>query len=258
MEIVFKYDIERLRAYSRNEMYDNRIDISDNDGVTKLMFPEVGYFNYSFSPASKPLSKIQVDSVIDFYREGDVKTHKIIVLAGCEESKELLCREFGYEYTKTIVKTSFPINEPVKNSDGSKVELVRVEDHNIYDFTCAYLKSFESEQEDYRKVEQNFRQLLGVEGLDLFLVVKHGLNAGVNVLYKDGDDYLLAGGAILKEFRSQQFHKHSMLQRIKHSLKDTNLKAIYSSAYKDSISVRNMLSINMDIAKAYDVYEYNG
>ncbi len=258
MEIIFQYDIERLKAYETNPDFDNRICVTAKGDLNYLRFPEVDYFNYSFSASDSPLTHENVESIMDFYKSDGIERHKIITDADCRESRELLCGKFAYQQTKKLVKTSYAPDRPIDNHPPISLDFASVDQHNIGDFTHTYLNGFESEQKDYEKITRNFKRLLRLEAINLYLLRKNKESVGISVLYKKEQDYLLAGGAILKQHRSQQFHKYAMVKRIRQCFQNGTPTGIYSSAYQNSISLKNMLNIGMTIAKTYDIYEYCG
>ena len=139
-----------------------------------------------------------------------------------------------------------------------KVQLVPVGIDNIAVFTDLYLRGFEAEGRSISRVISNFRQLLLVQGIELF-IVKYDLQpVGINVIFAKEHEYLLAGGAILPEFRNQHIHKISMAIRINSCLEDFYCSSIFSWAYDESVSLHNMLKIGMTIFEERMIYEFTG
>lgn len=256
MDIIFRYDIDRLKAYLNNKEYDNNIRIMQSKELSMLCFPEVDYFNYSFISDKSPIELSYTNEIRQFYKIAGISSHKIIAPATCSITHEILCNQLNYNHIKTIVKTSFPIGNKLKDNLPIEINLTKVDEFSIYDFARVYLNGFESIVSEYKKVAANFKQLLEVSDISLFFITIDSKHVGISVLYKNEFEYLLAGGAILKEFRNNHFHKQSMFERIKRSLLKDDVEGIYSSAYKNSISAQNMTSIGMSIKESYNVYEY--
>jgi hypothetical protein len=137
-----------------------------------------------------------------------------------------------------------------------KLNYIRIDEGNIHEFTKVYLDSFEATDRNHVRVTRNFKQLLMINNLELYLLKNGNQNVGVNVLYSENFNYFLAGGAIIPEFRNQNYHKSGLLYRINKCLSEPNVNSIISWAYNDSISLHNMLRINMIVINEFLVYEY--
>ena len=257
MDLIFKYDFERLEVYSNETRNQNDIIINDQNNYISFLFPNVDYFNYSFRIDNKEFEYDNIKNIIKFYSDHNIKKHKIIIPSEFVNSKLILEQNFNYKYKNTIIKTCFPLYGTQILQHINKLDFIRIDEDNIFDFTNVYLDSFESIIIDKEKVSRNFRELLKLNNLELFLLNNGYQNVGVNVLYSDKNNYFLAGGAILPEFRNLNYHKSGLCFRINKCLSDPNINSIISWAYKDSISLRNMLKLNMLVIKEFLVYEFS-
>jgi hypothetical protein len=251
MDLIFKYDIDRLTSYSQDAA--NKIKIEHENSCVMLSFPEVGYFNYAFPINNQPLTAHQVTHIKDFYISQQIIKHKVVVAAGCKNSNAALHKNAAYKQVATIAKTVYSpvssITAPVINN----LLFIKADHENIDHFTEIYLDGFEAAGSNRISASNNFKKLLTLKNLDLFLAKHHDNYVGVNVLYKTTDEVLLAGGATLPHYRNMGFHKNGLAFRIKQS---SNAKSIVAWAYKDSISLKNMLKLKMQVQQEFNVYEY--
>jgi hypothetical protein len=254
MQLIFKYDIDRLLSYAADSK--NNIHIADKNSFMMLSFPEVDYFNYAFAPDHDILSHHHLTSIERYYLAKDIIKHKVILNADCTESNELLKSHTNYTHTTSIAKTvtAPPPDYQAVNADG--LHFVQVDDSNIDLFAKLYLKSFESEKQPDNRIVGNFKSLLNLEELDLFMLRQEDKYVGVNVLYQSKSESLLAGGAILPEYRNKGFHLQSLKFRINKAIQRDQAKNIVAWAYNPSVSLKNMLKLKMKVQENFNVYEY--
>jgi hypothetical protein len=254
MQLIFKYDIDRLLSYASDT--NNNIHIVDKDSFMMLCFPEVDYFNYAFTPINQTLSARQLNYIEHFYLDKNIIKHKVIINANCPESNAMLQNHSGYKHTSTISKTvvASTHNHQAKHSDN--LDFIKADDSNIDLFTKLYLKSFGSNKKPNATIVNNFKSLLRLVDLDLFLLKSEDKYVGINVLYQSDTESLLAGGAILPEHRNKGFHQQGLKFRINKAMQKSHAKNIVAWAYNPSISLDNMLKLKMEIQENFNVYEY--
>lgn len=255
MQLIFKYDIERLRSYAIDP--GNNIRIEGRETYTMLSFPEVGFFNYTFYSQPLSLAKKDLSDIRSFYEDRGISHHKIIIPADCDVSHALIHSQCGYKQTATIAKTVMLAEECRAYARDERLSFEKAGPDSIADFTEIYLESFESSRPDRHKVVSNFRTLLDIGNLELLLLKHDNSYVGVNVLYKTPGESLLAGGAILPAFRNRGFHKRSLRYRLQRSFMEADARTAIAWAYKPSISLSNMLKLNMRIEEEFNVFEYD-
>lgn len=255
MQLIFKYDLERLNSYSLNT--ENNIKIANSDDYIMMSFPEVDYFNYTFNNTDRPFQKEDIKRVNEFYTEGGIEKHKVLVAAACEASNKTLRKESGYKQVLSIAKMIMAPDASVVSAPVPGLSFLKASHGNIDVFTQLYLDSFEAVGRDQARVANNFKNLLGIKNLDLFLLKQGEDFVGVNVLYKTPEKSLLAGGAILPKYRNRGFHRSGLSFRIQQSLMHNNSGSIVAWAYNPSISLRNMQKMNMEISEEFNVYEFD-
>jgi len=253
MQLIFKYDIDRLQSYSTN--YKNNIHIADKSSFMMLSFPEVDYFNYAFTRTNQTLHEDQLNEIESFYLDKQILKHKIIVNSNCIESNELLKNHAGYQYVSAIAKTAISPGPDYITPLQDELHFIKADHRNIDKFADLYLQGFESEKKPDERIVNNFKSLLNLKDLDLFLIRNEDKYVGVNVLYQSKTETLLAGGAILPEHRNKGFHQQGLKFRINQAIKN-NSKNIIAWAYNPSISLKNMLKLNMKVQETFNVYEY--
>jgi hypothetical protein len=254
MQLIFKYDIDRLMSYASD--CKNNIHIAEKNSFMMLAFPEVDYFNYAFTPVDQILSGDKLTDIERHYLAKDIIKHKIVVNANCAESNELLNRHSAYNYTSTIAKTAIAPAHTQQADHQRELDFVNVDESNIDMFARLYLKSFESDKQADNRIVNNFKSLLNLKDLDLFMLKKEDKYVGVNVLYQSEAESLLAGGAILPEHRNQGFHLQSLKFRIDKAVNKDQSKNIVAWAYNPSVSLKNMLKLKMKVQENFNVYEY--
>ncbi|TSD65019.1 hypothetical protein FFF34_014105 [Inquilinus sp. KBS0705] len=253
MQLIFKYDFERLMSYSVNKA--NNIKVLEAAPYTLLSFPEVGYFNYAFNHNDEPFTEEQLKNIQAFYLQQDIAKHQLIVDAKHKDNGLLLTNS-GYAHKATIAKTVLLPNSFSHQQIMPGLAFVPVTQNNLAVFTRLYLNGFGAVNRNADSVLDNFGTLLNKPGISLY-VLQHNLDfVGINVLYHHNDESLLAGGAIMPEFRNHGYHKSGLAFRIQQSLALNNSKKIVAWAYDDSISLQNMLKLKMTVQQKFMVYEY--
>ena len=251
MELFYKYDELRLKTYSSDP--DNHIQISQNHGFKSLCFPKVHYFNYSLLDAENTPKNEYLEEIQEFYGNQKVNRHKVLIPSERREEFKSQKASKRYVLADSLIETELRQHIEVKQ-DGL-LKFVKVDDTCIEKFTEVYLKGFGSEITDTTNVKGNFKKLLHLKDIYLYLLFRNQEAVGVNVLYKDHDQFLLAGGAILPGFRNNSFHKTSLKFRISKAQNEFGTSCISAVASKGSISLRNMLKLNMSAVREYEVYE---
>lgn len=256
MELFFKYDLNRLQAYSSVKEINNQIKILEEHKFMAFSFPEVGYFNYAFPTNGIPMENFDVEYINDFYFSFGLDKYKIIVPPNHLELKNLLKSKKEFRLSETIVQTYYPIEKELNFKINSQIKFVRIDKSNISEFTQIYLESFEAVGRDMKKVAKNFESLMRKPGVEFYLANNGFANIGVNVLYREQNNYLLAGGAVLPEYRNHNHHKSGLTMRLKKCLDDPKIERVTSWAYKGGVSLHNMNSLNMIEEKEFEVYEF--
>ncbi len=257
MELFFKYDLNRLQAFSSVKEIDNQIKILEEHKFMAFSFPEVGYFNYAFPTNGLPLEKFDLEYINDFYRSFGLDKYKIIVPPNHHELKKFFNNNPNFNLAETIVQTHYPLEKKLSFEINSDIEFIRVDKNNILEFTKAYLDSFEAIGRDEERVAKNFTSLMERPGVEFYLANNGEAHMGVNVLYRERNNYLLAGGAVLPEYRNQDHHKSGLTMRLQKCLEDPKVEKITSWAYKGGVSLHNMNSLKMVEEKEFEVYEFN-
>ncbi len=254
MQAIFQYDLNRLNAYS--EIPSNRIAVRQDKSFINFCFPKVDYFNYTIQLNGEPLSNEKIAEINEFYLSKHVRRHKLIISASGTESIELLKGLADYTLTAIIAKTAFTSASTGLVQSNPDIEFIPVDNNLIEQFTALYLRGFNAENRDVNEVSQNFCRLLRIDNLDLFLLNHRNIFIGVNVLYYAEHETVLAGGAILPEYRNRGFHQYGLQFRIRQASSRVPGKKIVGWAYKPGISLRNMLKQGMNIEEEFFVYEY--
>jgi hypothetical protein len=257
MELFFKYDLNRLNAYNSVEEINNQIKILEEHKFMAFSFPEVAYFNYAFPTNGLPLEKFDLEYINDFYRSFGLNKYKIIVPPNHDELKKVFSINPNFNLTETIVQTHFPLENKLNFKINSDIEFIRVDETSILKFAKTYLDSFEAVGRDEKRVAKNFASLMERPGVEFYLAVKGKTYMGVNVLYREKNNYLLAGGAVLPEHRNHDHHKSGLTMRLKKCLEDPHVERIASWAYKGGVSLHNMNSLKMVEEKEFEVYEFS-
>ena len=256
MELFFKYDLNRLHAYSSVEEIDNQIKILEEHKFMAFSFPEVSYFNYAFPTNGLPLEKFDLEYISDFYRSFGLDKYKIIVPPNHYELKKFFSNNPNFTLTETIVQTHYPVENKLNFEVNPDIVFVRVNERNILEFTKTYLDSFEAVGRDEVRVAKNFKSLMNRPGVEFYLTNNGKSHMGVNVLYRETNNYLLAGGAVLPEYRNHNHHKSGLTMRLKKCLEDPQVEKITSWAYKGGVSLHNMNNLKMVEENEFEVYEF--
>lgn len=254
MQAIFQYDLNRLNAYS--VIPSNRIAVRKDQDFISFCFPDVGYFNYTVQLNGQPLSREKIAEINGFYQSKCVRRHKLIVPAHATESVELLKGRANYTLTAVIAKTAFTTAMQGLTQSNRDLEFIPVDTSLIDQFTALYLRGFDAENRNVNEVTQNFCRLFRIDNLDLFLLSHKNVFVGVNVLYYAKQETLLAGGAVLPEYRNRGFHQNGLQFRIRQALSRAPGQKIVGWAYKPGISLHNMLKQGMNIEEEFFVYEY--
>ncbi|GEM_PF-2106398 len=258
MHIIHQYDLERLLAYNRNERQDNRIKVELSGDIGIFSFPEVNYFNYIWVDETRLLTHNDLDFFISFYASQGINGHRILIPAMASDNTEFVRNDRNYDHAGKLVMTGYPRIKKIDLPNEQRIRLVPAGMNNLTIFTELYLLGFEAEDRVLDRVISNFRQLLSVKGMELFIVMYDSQPAGINILFRQGHDYFLAGGAVLPKFRNRQIHKISMAMRINRCLDDVHCGSIVSWAYDESISLQNMMKLGMTIFEERMIYAYTG
>ena len=257
MELFFKYDLNRLNAYSSVKEINNQIKILEEQKFMAFSFPEVGYFNYAFPTNGLPLEKFDLEYINDFYKSFGLDKYKIIVPPNHVELKNYFRNNPDFNLTETIIQTHYPIKNKLIFEINSDIKFIRVGNGNIVEFTRTYLNSFEAVGRDENRVAKNFAKLMERPGVEFYLANNGQAHIGVNVLYHEKNSYLLAGGAVMPEYRNHNHHKSGLTMRLQKCLEDPLVEKITSWAYKGGVSLHNMNNLNMIEEKEFEVYEFN-
>ena len=256
MELFFKYDLNRLQAFSSVKEIDNQIKILEEYKFMAFSFPEVGYFNYAFPTNGLPLEKFDLEYINDFYRSFGLDKYKIVVPPDHYELKKFFNNNPNFNLAETIVQTHYPLENKLSFEINSDIEFIRVDKCNILEFAKTYLDSFEAIGRDEKRVAKNFESLMEHSNVEFYLANNGKAHMGVNVLYREKNNYLLAGCAVLPEYRNHNHHKSSLTMRLKKCLEDPQVEKITSWAYKGGVSLHNMNSLKMIEEKEFEVYEF--
>lgn len=258
MHIVFRYDLIRLSAYQRNLLYDNRIRIVQDDHHTLFAFPEVGYFNYALMNRPELLNGDLSDKIPDFYRQQQTTHFKLLLRDSPFQDAGERKKPAGYELQNILQVIRYDRDQRTPESAIQGVTFRRVTHDTIRKFTEVYLLSFGAMGRDPVRVASNFIQLLAEPGLSLYFIIEKDNIAGVCLLFREGHDYFLSGGAVLPEYRFRNLHKSAIAWRIGLCREDELCGAIYSWAYDGTISLANMKKMGFITAETWRVYGYNG
>jgi len=258
MHIVFRYDLIRLSAYQRNLLYDNRIRIVQEDHLSLFAFPEVGYFNYALMNRPELLNGDFSGKIHDFYRQQQTAHFKLLLRDTPSQDTGERKMPAGYELQNILQVIRYDRDQGIPESVTCGVEFRPVTHDTIRKFTEVYLMSFGATGRDPARVATNFIQLLEEPGLSLYFIVERDNIAGVCLLFRDGHDYFLSGGAVLPEYRFRNLHKNAIAWRIGLCREDERCGDIYSWAYDGTISLANMKKMGFIPAETWRVYGYNG
>jgi hypothetical protein len=220
-----------------------------------LSFKQVDYFNYAFAPNDDAFDAAKLEQIGTFYKEREVKKHKIIISNNHEVSTSFLNRRTDYRITSTIAKTALTSRTSMVDPSPLNLQFIKAEDNNIEQFTRLYLAGFNSHKKSNAQIVSNFKKLLALTNLHMFLIKKEDSYVGVNVLYQSETESLLAGGAVLPQYRNKGFHQQSLTFRINKALREQHAKNITAWAYNPSISLNNMLKLKMEVQETFNVYE---
>ncbi|WP_164851364.1 GNAT family N-acetyltransferase [Larkinella soli] len=254
MELFLEYDVERLSRYDAVADNAGKINIESHPNALFLSFTDVGYFNYCvcFDPDNLP---DVVERAVSFYGDRQIRHHRLLIDEAlyAEEHYDFLSEQ-GYTLKERLRVVSAPADRPGRGPELPSLGLDPVSEESLPAFTADYLTGFESEQKNLAPVVTNFRQLLGSRGISLYHVTDSGRPVGIAVLYDKGNNYFLAGGAILPDHRNKGYHTHALETRLDWCYRQ-KAKNVYSWAYDNSASYRNMLKVGLVPYKSFRVYE---
>ncbi len=252
MTLFYRYDELRLKTYSA--IPENRIQIKKHPTFNTLCFPEVGYFNYALLRDDGAFEAEQFEYIQRFYFERGVIKHKVLIESRNREAFKECGFAEQYRLKETFVQTELPTR--AKEDVKTRLNVKETDEASIEEFTEAYLKGFGSRVREYRKVSKNFRELLILPNVRLYLLKQDQATVGISVMFKDKHECLLAGGAILPEHQNKGFHQESLRFRIATASQDAQITSIGAIATAGSISHQNMEKLAMKTVNKFDVYEY--
>jgi hypothetical protein len=254
MDLFFEYDVERLRRYARVADNTGKINIESYPTHLLLSFTDVGYFNYCVCHEPAEIADV-VGQADGFYASRSIHHHKLLLdEARSDEAQYRFLLEKGYSLKERLMAVEDPILRHRSQSLPENLQLERVQEATLRDFTEDYLAAFESEQKNTTPVITNFRQLLDNENIALFRVRDRAEPVGIAVLYENKNDFFLAGGAILPTFRNRGYHTTALVTRLNWA-NAQNARRIISWAYDGGASYRNMLKVGLTTYKCYRLYE---
>ena len=255
MNFFLKYDILRLEACQKNENVRDSITISREENLTLLKFKLLKYFNYG-------IGKIENQQVLEriknFYADSLERHHQILLNSNDLESQSILEKCPDYELIKSVAVVYLEPKENFQDFSKSGLSLIRVNEKTISEFAWLYLKCFEAENWHPESVEENFRNIFESKGVRFYFLYFEGSPIGITGVYQHDDFYFLSAGAVLPEFRNFGFHKVSLSLRLAMCRNENPDLPIFSWAYFDSISHKNMVACGMSLRKKLLVFQYVG
>lgn len=254
MDLFVHYDIERLRRYATLPTNASRIHLVSSTAAQLLCFPEVDYFNYSVCYEPRQLSQL-IQEAGAFYQQHGVTCHRLLVEETPEaaEAHALLQQKHYTWKGNQVLMHQNSLSKTVARP-SSQTWLRPVCTESLLAFTKDYLSGFDSQRTDISQVASNFRQLLSSPSISLYRVIADEQAVGVAVLYRHGSEFLLAGGAVLSQYRQKGYHKKALISRLQQCYQQ-NATAITGWAYDQSISYQNMLKLGLTPHKRYRIYE---
>lgn len=222
----------------------------ESETVFAQCFPGLVYFNYAYKKDSSCFTKQEVKDIISFYQAHHINHYQFF---SAHQEQELFLLDAKVK--STFVKQVYPHRELLAMPGISN--FCKVDKTNIDEFTITYLASFEAGPKILEDVCRNFRQLLLVPNLELYLIKDEGINAGVLVAFVEQNKALLAGGAVLPAYRNRYNHKDGIAFRVNKFLQDAAISSIETWTYLGSQSYQNMLSSGFENSKTYYLYAFD-
>ncbi len=251
MNTLLQYDLLRLEAFQNNPSVRNSILISHAEDLTLLKFKPVNYFNYC-------IGKIKDSEILEwvrqFYADTNSNQHQILIDSGDSLSKSILDKQADYSFFKKISLMKLESIDEFQDYNFEGFSLERVTERTIQEFAWLYLECFEAENRHAESVEENFFQKLQIQGIQFYFIRWHEQKIGITGLYQHANFQILSVGAVLANFRNRGFHKAALTWRIKTCRKEAYQVPIYSWAYQDSISHKNMIKAGMTLSQELLVY----
>lgn len=254
MQMIFRYDLDRLLSYAHR--VPGEITVASEPAFMMMSFDNVNYFNYTFGLSEEPYTHAHQKLIEDFYNTRYIHKHRVIVDADCPYSNAVFKQHGGYTHTNTIVQTVFDGANTCRPALRSDVQLVPANEELMPVFTELFLQGFHAHGRDSEEVSYNLTNMLYVNGMRLFLVKAGDDYVGINVLYENETESLIAEGAIAPGYRNRGYHKGSLACRIDLVLQNRPSQKIIAWAYKNSISLHNMYKTGMKTQQEFNVYEY--
>jgi hypothetical protein len=237
----------RLKAYQKVQ---ERIFFYENESVFAQCFPELVYFNYAYKKDGNCLTPNEIQDIQAFYLSHGIKHFQFFTP---NEEPQLIL--LGAKVKSTFVKQEY-LTKRLLTMPGTS-EFSRVNETSIDDFTKTYLASFEAGPKIIEDVCRNFRQLLWVPNLEMYLIKEGGVSVGVLVAFVHQNKALLAGGAVLPDYRNRYNHRDGIAFRVNKFLQDSNVQNIETWTYLGSQSYQNMLASGFANSKTYYLYAFD-
>lgn len=245
MELICEYDLMRLRRYAPVQ---NGIHFLEHSALHAFSFQGLNYFNYAFKTDATEIAIDEVNSLSAFYANHGIKDYTI--LSPLAEPNLL---DAGFKIKTSFEKQVLPSLVAMPTLENTLFEKADLK--NIVLFTQTYLDSFEAGPKDLMKVSMNFSQLLDVPNLELYLMKDHDDRAvGVVVLFVKEGKALLAGGAVLPEYRSNNYHKNGIRFRVNYLLSKYAPNYIETWTYVNSQSNKNMAACGFITEETFHLY----
>ena len=244
MELICEYDLMRLKRYAPVQ---KGIHFLAQSALHAYCFQALNYFNYAFKTDATNLSQDELSRLSAFYQNHGIKN--FMVLSSLYEPSLL---EAGFKAKTSFVKQVLPSLSVLDKLGNTLFE--KVDTSNIALFTKTSLDSFEAGPKDLVEVTTNFSQLLEQPNLELFLMKDQEKYVGVVVLFVKDTKALLAGGAVLPEYRSNNYHKEGIKFRINYLLSKYAPSSIETWTYANSQSNKNMTACGFIAKETFHLY----
>lgn len=247
MEIFFEYDGFRLKNYQK--IKSNQVSITPLNDLVIYAFPEVSYFNYAFKMNNHPIEIEEIKKAQKAYQSQNILNFKIITPHKINIDQKDIAH-------KNIL-TKLSLSKLEHPNFIQKASFEKVNGDNLLEFTETYLSGFEAENRCVKTVSNNFSKLLNHSNFYPYLIKNKDITKGVVVLYSSNGHQLLAGGAILPQYRKQNYHKQGVQFRLNKCFNDPNTLSIASWAYKNSVSMNNMVKCGLVPSQDFYIYEFS-
>lgn len=253
MEEFTQYDVARLKSFRNNPLVKDNIKIDQKKKVTSLQFKFINYFNYSIG---KLENLLELNDLIAFYESSNINQFKLLVNKEDIGTNNIVRKSKKFASCKLIAKTIFTNSENLKQYHNPEISYIKVNENNLIFFIQTYLKCFEAENRHSTSVHENFRQKLLIPHNEFHIIRFEEKSVGICGSYHKDDFGFLSVGGLLPEFRQLGLHKSSIYYRISKSLQKSPEEKIYSWAYDESVSFKNMLKVGMKLEKKFVEYEF--